>query len=176
MEISDCVDIRKEDSNSEDNKWSLANLNPLSWLFPDKSEEKNNENKGPIRRKHLPISRRAGLSDLKGKKTYNDLQPERHLNKRRKLHPKQPVSLWRGAYKRTESNTRLLERRRRRRRRRKQGIVRDLAERTSSHYQAKDRGSDYEDFEEYLYEEDSVPTDSIESRQYDLLTSDYDSR
>ena len=174
--MSDCVDIRKEDSNSEDNKWSLASLNPLSWLFPDKSEAKNNENKGPIRRKHLPISRRAGLSDIKAKKTYNDLQPERNLNKRRKLHPKQPVSLWRGAYKRTESSSRLLERRRRRRRRRKQGIVRNQPKRTNSHYQAQDRGSEYEDFEEYLYEEDSVPSDSIESRQYDLLTSDHEPR
>ena len=116
------------------------------------------------------------MSDLKGKQTYNDLQSERNAKKRRKIHPKQPVSLIRNAYKRIESNSRLRERRRRRRRWRKQGIVRNLEKESSSHYQVQDRGYENEDYEEYLYEDDLAPSDSTESRIHDLLTSEFDSR
>ena len=172
-EISHCADVRSKDSESKTNKWSLSSLNPLSWLFPDKSEERTNETRRPLRRKHLPISRRAGLSDVKGKKTYNDLQVERNIKKRRKLHPKQPGSLYRGAYNRMEDNNRFRERRRRRRRK-KQEKNRNLSEDMISEYEVDDIATDLNDYEEYFYEDRSL--DSIESRQHDLFTSDFDKR
>ena len=174
-EISHCVDARSKDSESKTNKWSLSSLNPLSWLFPDKSEERTNETRRPLRRKHLPISRRAGLSDVKGKKTYNDLQVERNIKKRRKLHPKQPGSLYRGAYNRMEDNNRFRERRRRRRRKKQeQNQNRNISEDMLSEYELDDRATDSNEYEEYLYED--RPSDSMKSEQYDLFTSDFDKR
>ena len=176
VEISKCVDEKKEKDGAKDSKWSLASLNPLSWLFPSKSEYRNDAAKRPVLRQHLPISRRAGLSDIKGKKTYNDLKLDRNVKKRRKIHPKQSISLIRGDYKRIDANERLRERRRRRRRRRKQAVDRISSEDKSSYYQVQEKNLKSDDYEEYFYDDDSKPSDSKESGQYDLLMSDFDMR
>ena len=148
----------------------------MSWLFPSKSDDRNDAAKRPARRQHLPISRRAGLSDVKGKKTYNDLKLDRNVKERRKIHPKQPISLIRGAYQRIEANERVRERRRRRRRRRKQESNRILSEDKSSYYQGQETNLKFDDYEEYRYDDGLTPSESIESGQQDLLTSDFDMR
>ena len=108
-----CFDVVgvEHDKTNED-KWSLANLNPLSWLFPSKSVESKI---GSPKRTHSPISRRSGLSDTNYKNAYNDLTVDRERKDRRKRRRKQPPSLLQDPRKRNKLNNRLTERRRRKR-------------------------------------------------------------
>jgi len=166
-----CVGIGVERDEEKENKWSLESLNPLSWLFPSKSDRSNTESRGT----HLPISRRAGLSDIKDQKTYNDLKSDREVKERRKRRRKQPIESLRGPWKRNKSNPRVRERRRRRR---KQQADRDYQERKVSHHMVENRFVSRDEYEEYYDENKLTLLDPKHERQYDptsdLVISDYD--
>ena len=170
----------EHDKTNED-KWSLANLNPLSWLFPSKSDESKIESQ---KRTHLPISRRAGLSDTNYKNAYNDLTVDRDKKDRRKRRRKQPPSLLQGPRRRKKFNNRLRERRRRKRRKHQGTNNRRFRQNKAPYYKNKKRLSSQDDFEQYYdnseteltFLESSDTKKQHDNEEYDLVMSDYDLR
>ena len=166
-----------EHGKTNENKWSLANLNPLSWLFPSKSDDLI---KSP-KREHLPISRRAGLSNSKNKETYNDLRVNRNTKDRRKRRRKQPSLLLQGPRRHNKSNNRLRERRRRKRRK-QQASNRRLRQNKAPYYENKNGLSNHDevehDFEdtELTFSEARETNQRRDNEEYDLVMSDYDLR
>ena len=174
MNNINCVRVGGEYGEVKDKKWSLASLNPLSWLFSSKSELSNTESRGA----HLPISRRAGLSDIKNKKTYNDIISDQKLKGRRKRRRKQSSSSLQGPWKRNKSNPQLRERQRRRR---KQQAAQDYKERKVSHHVVESRFANRDEYEDY-YDDNELALFNLkqamrqDEQTRDLVMSDYDSR
>ena len=173
-----CLGTSVEHDQASDTKWSLSSLNPLSWLFPSKPNDSNHEVKGPPEIAHLPISRRAGLSDTKSKKTYNDLRYNRDVKERRKRRRKQPGASLKSTWNRNKSSHKLRERRRRRRR--KQQANRRFKEDIIPQYREADRFSNHDDLEEYYNDDEFILPEARDANHqdapHDLVMSDYDLR
>ena len=170
---ANCIRRRAERDEAKDSEWSLASLNPLTWLFPSKSDKRNIEQPyHPSENGHLPISSRSGLLDIKGKRTYNDLKFDRDFKerrkRRRKLHNpslKRPWTLKKSSYPITE-----YERKRKRQK---------LSPKISIH-EDDDRYANLDDYEEY-YNEDYMPFSGMKipvqnDSPEDLFIPEYTSR
>lgn len=171
-----CLDVVgvEHDKTNED-KWSLANLNPLSWLFPSKSDNSK------IESLNLPISRRAGLSDTNYKNAYNDLTVDRDKKDGRKRRRKPPPSLLQGPRRRNKLNNRFRERRRRKRRKH-QAQNRRFRQNKAPYYKNKKIFSSNDDYEQYYdeteltFSESRDPNQHQDNKEHDLVMSDYDLR
>ena len=175
MERINCQDIQHDER--KDNNWTLASLNPLSWLFQTKSDDRNSHRNTLRKRNNRPISRRAGLSHMKEKTTYNNLDVYHDIQDGRKGHRKQSPSSLQASWRATKAE---VQRKRRQRRRRKQQANKKHRKINIPHNAINRKYSNLKNPEDYYVSDEitlASPKDTNHQDTYhDLVMSDYDIR